>query len=480
MVRNGLTLTALVALAAAPSSAQIQAPPARQTGPGLRAQVALPAVPQAASNQAATAQAPPTSGGPQISLAEAIHRAQGANSAYATATANAGIANAQRTIARSALLPGIIYHNQYLYTQPGSIPSTLSSNGSQIPSVRFIANNTVHEYVSQGVATETIGGALLAQLGSANASAAATRAQLEVARRGLVTTVVGNFYAVLANARKTNIAVRALDEAQQFGTNTRQREAGGEVAHADVVRADLSIQQRQREINDARLAEEKARIDLGVFLFPDPTSPYSLAASLDQLPPIPTRTDIETAARNGNPDLRAALETLRAAQFDLKAAWFGYLPDLSISVLYGIDAPHFATREPDGTRNLGYSAFATFDIPVFDWFGTHARIKQSGFRRDQARTELTIAQRQLIASLDELFREAEVAHEQIALLDQSVQTATDSLRLTKLRYGAGEGTALEVVDAQNSLVLAESGRVDGIIRYFQALATLQTLTGNMP
>jgi outer membrane protein TolC len=38
---------------------------------------------------------------------------------------------------------------------------------------------------------------------------------------------------------------------------------------------------------------------------------------------------------------------------------------------------------------------------------------------------------------------------------------------------------LEVVDAQNSLVVAESAREDGILRYQTALANLQILTGTM-
>jgi outer membrane protein TolC len=49
--------------------------------------------------------------------------------------------------------------------------------------------------------------------------------------------------------------------------------------------------------------------------------------------------------------------------------------------------------------------------------------------------------------------------------------------LTKLRYSSGEATVLEVVDAQNSLTLAENARTDGMIRYEVAIANLQTLTG---
>ena len=49
--------------------------------------------------------------------------------------------------------------------------------------------------------------------------------------------------------------------------------------------------------------------------------------------------------------------------------------------------------------------------------------------------------------------------------------------LTNLRYQGGEATALEVVDAQNSLVTARNNYDDGEARYRLAIANLQTLTG---
>lgn len=415
---------------------------------------------------------------------EAIRRAQTVETTYGAAVADAGIAQAQRGIARSTLLPGVVYHNQFLYTQGTQVQTSAlgqtTSNAQPTSPVRFIANNAVHEYVSQGIVTETFGGAGVADYRRANADAASARARLEVSRRGLVVTVVENYYSVLAADAKVAVANRALAEAVRFGTITRQREAGGEVAHADVVRADLQQQQRQREVNDATLAADKARVDLGILLFPDPTTPYTLATALDPMPPMPTRAEIDATAKSNNPDVRAAFEALRSADLEVTSARFGYAPDLSLNYGYGIDAAQFAIHAPDGTRNLGYSAFATLDIPVWDWFATHNRVKQSTIRRTQARAELTVTQRRLIASLDELYKEASVAQMQMGLLDQSVQTATQSLQLTNLRYAAGEGTVLEVVDAQNSLVSAESSRADGAVRYYLALANLQTLTGNMP
>jgi outer membrane protein TolC len=134
---------------------------------------------------------------------------------------------------------------------------------------------------------------------------------------------------------------------------------------------------------------------------------------------------------------------------------------------------------PDGVKNLGYSAMATLDIPVWDWLATEHKVKQSEIKRDAAKVALTATQRRLIAQLDEVYAEAQVARDQLASLDLSVATAGESLRLTRLRYTGGEATAFEVVDAQSAFIIAQNAREDGRVRCEAALAALQTLTGTM-
>ena len=133
---------------------------------------------------------------------------------------------------------------------------------------------------------------------------------------------------------------------------------------------------------------------------------------------------------------------------DVTAARAAYLPDLGLNFTYGIDAVQFAVNGHDGVKNLGYSAMATLDIPVWDWLSTQHRVRQSEILRDAAHTALTATQRRLIAQLDESYAEAGTSRDQVQSLDQSVQTATESLRLTRLRYSAGESTVLEGADAQ--------------------------------
>ena len=414
---------------------------------------------------------------PLITLQDAIARAEANDPGYASASADRGVAHYDRGIARSALLPVVTYHNQYLYTQPNGLTNQAGQGAAAQAAPKFIANNAIREYASQALVTETLNVAAFANLKRADAASAKATADLEVARRALVVAVATAYYTLVAEEESVRVAQRAEDEAQSFVNLTGKLETGREVAHADVVKANLVLQQRQRDLADAQLAEEKARLDLGTMILPDPRAPYRLADSDPAVPALPSREESEAAASKNNPELKSALAALHMSQQDVSAARAAWFPELSLNYSYGIDAPQFAVNGPDGVRNLGYSSFVTLDIPVWDWMATRDRVKQSEFRRNAAQTQLTFAQKKLVANLDEYYSEAKVASDQLASLDLSAGTAEESLRLTKLRYGAGEATALEVVDAENAATQAETARADGVVRYRVTLANLQTLTG---
>ncbi len=412
-----------------------------------------------------------------LSLEQAIERAEANEPAFVAAAAERRALLLERRDARAAFLPKAIYHAQALYTEPNGRDDRIGQTANQ-PSPVFLANNSVREYANQGVLGETVGLAQIGAIRLADANAALATAELEVARRGLVATVVNLFYGVGAGADRLRIAMSALDEANRFVNETEKREAARESAHADVIKAELQQQQRQRELTDLKLAAEKAKIELAVLLFPDPTASYRLSPT-DAPAPLPEKAAIEAAARLNNPELRSALATIQISLGNTYAARAALFPELNINLTYGIDAPQFAKGGPDNTRNLGYSFGATLDVPVFDWLTTERRIKESRIRADAAKTVLTAAQRRLIADLSEFYAEASTAQTQLASLDRSVLGARESLRLTNLRYADGESTVFEVIDAQNTLISAENAQLDGLVRYQLSLAQLQTLTGKL-
>jgi outer membrane protein TolC len=409
---------------------------------------------------------------PGITLDMALKMAQANSVQFRVAQADAALAKEDRVQARSTLLPGITYNNQFLYTE-----------GDRTGSGRFIANNGVHEYVSQGNAHEVLSLQQVADYRKAGAVAALARARAEVARRGLVVTVVEDYYAVLGAERKQANAQTAADEAAKFLSLTEKLERGGEVAHADVLKAQLQANDRKRGLDDSAVELMNSRLELAVLILPDMTGQFlsgrfKVADDLDERPALAPLAEVRDAAAKQNPELRAALAAVNASEDEVTSARAGHLPSLALDYYYGIDANHFATHT-DGVHNLGYAAVATLNIPVFSWGAIESKVRQSLIRKDQAKLELTVAQKQVLANLEKFYGEAEVAASALTTLQESVAIAGESLRLTGLRYQAGESTVLEVVDAQNTLNAARSTYVDGSLRYRMALANLETLTGTL-
>jgi outer membrane protein len=420
--------------------------------------------------------APAQNNGPiVISLDDAIQLARQNDLAYATAHANQATTAIDGYLAKAALLPTATYHNQILYTQPNGERNQGGQIGNQAAPI-FIANNSIREYASQATVNETIGLKQFANVKAADATAAQASAELEIARRGLVATVVELYYLVSDTAAKQKLMAEALREAQAFTDLTRKREAAREVAHADVVKAELQQEQRQIDLSNAKVVAEAARLNLAVLLFSDPRTTYK-TQPLSTIQMMPTHDEVNGEAMAHNPEIMSAMAALKASDAGVEAAWASYFPDFALNFNYGIDAPQFAKNGPDGVKNLGYSISGTLDVPVWNWFSTQKRVRQSEIRRSVASVALSAAQRALIANLEEAYVQASAAHEQIALLNESVKTANESLHLTNLRYEAGEATALEVVDAQNAAIAARNAQADGIVRYETALANLQILTG---
>jgi outer membrane protein TolC len=413
-----------------------------------------------------------------ITLQDALQRARLNDPQYRSALTDLGLARQDRVQARAGLLPNVTYNNSFVYTQGvGRLPTACAQAGATCTPVRYIANNAVHEYISQADVHEAFSLTGLAAYGRSSALLAQAKAKAEIATRGLVVTVTQAYYGLVVAQRKYASAQRAATEAKNFLSISQKLENGGEVAHADVLKASIQSQQQDRTLQETQLDMERTRLDLAVILFPDFNQDFAVVDDLQTQEPLPAFPDVEVLAKKNNPEVRAALNALAAAKHDVTAAWGGLLPSLNIDYFYGIDANQFAVKDRNGVRNLGYSTIASLQIPIFSWGSDRSKLKQAELRRDLAHVELSFAQRQLLSHLRQFYHEADTARAEMASLASSAEMAADSLRLTTLRYQAGEATVLEVVDAQNTLTLARNAYDDGQARFRVAVANLQTLTG---
>ncbi|PWU00859.1 MAG: TolC family protein [Terriglobia bacterium] len=427
----------------------------------------VPQQPAATPSQAA----PPT-----VTLQDALARAQRNEPQLLAALNAAGLAREDTVQARAALYPTAGVRSEYLNTQ---------GNG-EFPSGRFVSNDGVHLYREWATLHQDLSPGTLTKSAyqRATASEAVARAKAEIARRGLALTVTRAYYALVNAQRKFATAQLALDQAQRFLTITQDLERGGEVPRSDVVKAQIQYNSQDQALREAKLAMDTARLDVAVLLFPDFSQNFQVVDDLhlsSALPPLP---DVEAMARRDNPDLRAAMETVRGSNVDVTIARQAFLPTLTVDFVWGIEANQIGWRtvvaanpEVGPVPSAGYFLTASLNYALWDWGGRKSKLRQAELRREQANIELTAAQRQLLRNLAGFYEEAQTAREQLDLLRQSADLATENLRLNLLRYQAGEATVLELVDAQNTVTQARNANDDGLVRYRVALANLQTLTG---
>ena len=228
-----------------------------------------------------------------IDLADALNRARVYSPQFLAAGVAASLAREDKLQAKAALFPTVEVINGYIYTQ-----------GNGTPAGVFVSNNGVHVYDEQAaVHAEVFSFAKRAEYHRAIAAEAATRARQDIARRGLATTVVTSYYGVVTAQHRIANAQRSLDEARNFEDITLKQEQGGETAHADVVKAQLTRTQRERELAEALANLEKAKLALAVIIFQDLNQAFTVVDDLQAVAPVTPVPEIQQRAIANSPDL---------------------------------------------------------------------------------------------------------------------------------------------------------------------------------
>ena len=164
-----------------------------------------------------------------ITLQDAIVRATANAPQLLTANIAALLAREDTVQAKAGLLPSVNGVSQYIYTQPNGSPSGI-----------FVSNDGPHIYNNQvAVHGDIYSPVKLADYRKTRLAEQVARARADIAARGVIATVVQNFYGMVSAVRKLANARQSEKEAGQFAEITTKQERGGEVAHSDTVKAEI-------------------------------------------------------------------------------------------------------------------------------------------------------------------------------------------------------------------------------------------------
>jgi outer membrane protein, multidrug efflux system len=356
-----------------------------------------------------------------------------------------------------------------------------------LPKVDATGNaNYLAGHSTNGTAHETDWSALLSASyevdfwGKNRATANAARFSLSASRADrdtlALTTLAGvanGYFQVLALRERLTIARSNFDAARQLLEVVQARSDVGMATPAELASQKVATANAGLQITELEQQESEARAALAILVGQVPERFVIVGGPLDSLtePVIAAGLPAELLTRR--PDVLAAEANLQAAHADLAAARAAMFPSFTLTAGGGLQSPamNAAVLTLPGT-GLTLSLGASLVQTIFD----HGRLRA---RRDETQAKdlelLAAYHSAIVAALLDVENALSAVHH----LDTAREYQTESLTQSeqafegaKLRYQAGSGDFLTLLDAQRTLYTARDQSIQYKLARLRALVAL--------
>ena len=424
------------------------------------------------------AAAQPSSQSPEVplSLRDALQLALTNNLTYQSALSDERSAEAQVVKARSAFQPSVSAGYSYLHTQNEgafSFPAPSPSGPPKIAKVTVSAQNVNSVNATLQYALFT-GGAAQAAIGQAAAGLAAAQSQLAALRNTLIQDTTSAYFALIQSRQSAQVADQALKVAAQDLGTANQLYTAGTAAKVDVLRSQVTLADARvndiRAHNDASLANARLanvlNINLGSVI--SPTDTLDVQAPSYQL-------DALLVSAHNRPELAAANDAVTIADYAVREARAGYLPNVGIQVQEASTLPNFINvPQPQLSESLAVT------WQLFNGGLTRGKVLEAQSQIDKAKINLKAIGNDVDLEVREAFFNYTAAQAQVAAAREGTVAARENFRVNQIRFRAGVGTSLELSDALLSSTQAEERYIGALSDLRVALVTLQRAAGLIP
>lgn len=409
---------------------------------------------------------PATSEVVQLTLRDAIKQGLGYNLATIESGENARIARGQRLVALSKLLPqvsaGVSEHVQQ---------TDLATIGLKVPGIPTVLGPFGYSSVDASLNQALFSFESIQRFRAARTAEQAAQLNYQDVL-DLVTLAVGNAYLEVIEASSRIEAQEAqVRNAKALYDQARDQVAAGTAPRIDLTRTEVQLHTEEYNLSVARNNLAVAKLNLGRAIGLPLGQEFELA---DQLPysdinPPSIEDAIATAYRSRS-DLRAAVDSQRAAQERLSAAKGERYPVIATSTDYGDVGQTFGHSHGTLSFQAGVS------VPVFTGGRIKGDITQADGELRQSKAETENLRGQIDYDVRTAFLNLNAAKEQVAVAKQNVDLANENLTRSKDRFTSGVTDSVEVVQAEQSLASANDQYITSLYSHnFAKLALARAL-----
>lgn len=313
------------------------------------------------------------------------------------------------------------------------------------------------------------GGRITAGIDAAEAARSASQAGFESAEGSLRLSLVERYFAQVLAVRAHQVRVATVETLEDHLRRSRRLYEEGQIARAEVLRAEVALSEARVEQESARHDLELARSALAALLASD--EGFEVVTLLPAPPALPLLEPLLSTALGSNPDLRAAREQHARAEAGVRAARGERLPTVAV----------FGQRELY-TRHLDlfsseWIAGVTVSWSLFGGGDHRSRIDAARLRADEVSYRLAAGQRDLELLIRQRHNRLADALSRLQSFDTLRALAEESLRAQRRAFEEGFASSLDVVDAELALQRVELGTLAANYDSLVALSGLYEAAG---
>ena len=313
-----------------------------------------------------------------------------------------------------------------------------------------------------------------ANIDSARYTREGTGASYEEALQQAKYDAISGYYTLIMNRNLVDVAQQAVKDYQGHVTNVQAQYNVGLVASSDVLAAKTNLADSETNLVKAQNVANLAEASLNqVIAYPVQTAINTAEHDLQYKPYNVTLEQAKAYALLHRSALVKSALDVKSAEEAVKSAKSGYLPTVAVKAGRGY-------ADPDGyfgTSTKSWSVGATASWSLWDGGATQNAIKKANAQLEQAKEANLATVDAVLLAVQKAYLNLRSAEQTIQSTQTAVAQGQESFRIATLRYRAGVGTNLDVLDAETKLTDARNNYVQALYNYNISIAALEQLTG---
>lgn len=326
------------------------------------------------------------------------------------------------------------------------------------------------------------GGQLEGAIKAADLAMNANELGLELCKQQVKAATMSAYYQALQAKNQIKVAQDSVNTLTEHLKNVNAQYTVGTVAKSDVLGTQVQMANAEQNLINANNSYDVAIASLNNVMGLPTDTELNLTDSLDyNVYEIPLE-ECTAYARSNRPDVLIADYQVAIAEAGVQQARAGYMPKVSAqaSKSWAGDSP-FGSEETDQRygQNNNWTAGLVLSWDIWDNNVTQSKVNQSKAAVAKAEAAAENTRQSGDLEVRTAYLNLKAAEKSINTTQVAVDKAKEDYKIAQVRYAAGVGTNLDVMDAEEKLAQAQTNYYTALYNYNSSKAALDKAMGIM-